>query len=82
MGLQDPVLGEPIMESLVRTAFSSIGTFVLKHAEAGHFVQEWGGAIAQKALDAWSIPQGQEEKVKIEGVEWRAPQPSSLRTKL
>ncbi|KIJ23435.1 hypothetical protein M422DRAFT_39614 [Sphaerobolus stellatus SS14] len=72
IGLKDPVLGEPVMEELTKIAFSSVGSFVLKHPEAGHFVQEWGAPIAQKALDAWSVPQGQEDKVQIEGVEWRA----------
>lgn len=83
IGLRDPVLGESIMESLISTAFPTTGAFVLKHPEAGHFVQEWGGPIAQKALDAWSVPQGQEEGVKIADVEWRAPQSlSSSHTKL
>jgi len=73
IGLKDPVLGEAVMESLTKLAFSSTGAFVFKHPEAGHFVQEWGGPIAEKALDAWAVPHGQESSVKVEGVEWRPP---------
>jgi len=78
IGLKDPVLGEPVMESMTKLAFSSTGAFVFKHPEAGHFVQEWGAPIAQAALDAWSFPLGTEEHAKIEGVEWR-PSPSSAK---
>lgn len=82
IGLQDPVLGDPVMEALIRIAFSSTGTFVLKNRDAGHFVQEWGGPIAQKAMDAWSVPQGMEAKVQIEGVQWRPPKTPPSRPKL
>lgn len=74
MGLKDPVLGEPVMEGLVRVAFGSTGSFVYKHPNAGHFVQEWGGPIAELVLDTWStVPQGQEKEVRSKGVEWRVP---------
>lgn len=73
IGMKDPVLGEPVMENLVRVAFSTTGSFVFKHPDAGHFVQEWGGPITEMVLDAWSVPQGQEDELRLEGVEWRAP---------
>lgn len=73
IGMQDPVLGEPVMDALTNLLFSSVGAFVLKHSEAGHFVQEWGGPISKTALDAWSIPRGKEATVKIDGVTWKAP---------
>ncbi|GJJ14064.1 hypothetical protein Clacol_008321 [Clathrus columnatus] len=73
IGLKDPVLGEPVMEGLIRVAFGTTGTFVYKHPEAGHFVQEWGSSITEKVLDAWSISQGQETETRLEDIEWRAP---------
>ncbi len=48
IGMQDPVLGEAPMKSLQKTIRGCPPP--LEVAEAGHFVQEWGGPIAQAAL--------------------------------
>ncbi len=48
IGMQDPVLGPPAMEALrglIRDCPEP-----MKIAEAGHFVQEWGGQVAEAAL--------------------------------
>ncbi len=48
VGMTDPVLGPPVMAALrqqVRGAPASMDV-----ADAGHFVQEWGGRIAASAL--------------------------------
>ncbi len=48
VGMTDPVLGPPVMAALrqqVRGAPAS-----MEIADAGHFVQEWGGRIAASAL--------------------------------
>ena len=47
IGAQDPVLGEPVMRQLAQS-ISGCPEPVLLH-EAGHFVQEHGEAIAQRA---------------------------------
>ena len=51
IGMQDPVLGPPVMHALAKT---------IRHcpppvevADAGHFVQEWGEPIARQALAAF-----------------------------
>jgi tRNA(adenine34) deaminase len=48
IGLQDPVLGEPVMRALQAQIRGS--TEVMLLPEAGHFVQEHGERIAQRAL--------------------------------
>ena len=51
IGMQDPVLGPPVMEwlkSVIQGCPEPI-----KVAEAGHFVQEWGGSIADAAMKHW-----------------------------
>lgn len=48
IGMQDPVLGEAPMKSLQKTIRGCPPP--LEVAEAGHFVQEWGGPIAAAAL--------------------------------
>lgn len=51
IGMQDPVLGPPVMEwlkSVIKGCPEPI-----KLAEAGHFVQEWGGSIADAAMKHW-----------------------------
>lgn len=49
VGLQDPVLGLPVME---RLKANINGASDLMHIEdAGHFVQEWGDQVAKAALD-------------------------------
>jgi len=48
IGMQDPVLGAPVMQALRRHIRGC--PVALKVAEAGHFTPEWGGPIAAKAL--------------------------------
>lgn len=48
IGLQDPVLGPPVMQAL-RLAIRGCPP-PLEVPEGGHFVQEWGGPVAQAAL--------------------------------
>jgi len=48
IGIQDPVLGPPAMHMLKKIIKSCPEPMEL--AEAGHFVQEWGNAIAPAAL--------------------------------
>ncbi len=51
VGLQDPVFGLPVMEAL-RAHIRNCPP-PLQVAEGGHFVQECGGLIAEKALRHW-----------------------------
>jgi haloalkane dehalogenase len=48
VGMTDPVLGPPAMQSL-RSVIRGCPP-AMEVAEGGHFVQEWGGPIAQAAL--------------------------------
>ncbi len=48
VGAQDPVLGPPVMQQLQRTIRNCPAPMVL--AQAGHFVQEHGEAVAQAAV--------------------------------
>lgn len=48
IGMQDPVLGAPVMHAL-RSDIRGCDS-VLEIARAGHFVQEWGEPVAQAAL--------------------------------
>jgi haloalkane dehalogenase/tRNA(adenine34) deaminase len=48
IGMQDPVLGPPVMQALARTIRNCAPPFELP--EAGHFVQEHGQVVAEKAL--------------------------------
>jgi tRNA(adenine34) deaminase len=48
IGQQDPVLGEPVMRALQKTIRGC--TEVMLLPQAGHFVQEHGESIAQRAL--------------------------------
>jgi len=48
VGMTDPVLGPLVMQAL-RNDIQNCGK-PYEHPEAGHFVQEWGEEIAQKAL--------------------------------
>lgn len=50
IGLQDPVLGAPVMHALARTIRGCPPPLELSHA--GHFVQEWGEEVAAGALRA------------------------------
>ena len=48
IGTQDPVLGPPVMQALCKDIAGCTDPY--EHPEAGHFVQEWGEEIAQRAL--------------------------------
>jgi haloalkane dehalogenase len=50
IGMTDPVLGPPVMRALHRDIRGSPPP--LEFAQAGHFVQEWGDAVAPAALAA------------------------------
>ncbi len=52
IGMQDPVLGPPVMER-VHGAIRNCPE-PMRVEEAGHFVQEWGEQIARAALDSWA----------------------------
>ena len=49
IGQQDPVLGEPVMRALQNTIHGCSEVMLLP--QGGHFVQEHGEPIAQRALD-------------------------------
>jgi haloalkane dehalogenase len=53
IGMQDPVLGPPAMRSLHKIIRNCPPP--LEVPEAGHFVQEWGGPIAQAALSHFRL---------------------------
>ena len=48
IGMQDPVLGPPVMKALHNVIRNC--SDALEIPEAGHFVQEWGGQVAEEAL--------------------------------
>ena len=52
VGEQDPVLGVPVMQSMQQTIRQAPPLWVLP--QAGHFVQEHGQAIAERAVDHFS----------------------------
>ncbi len=52
IGMQDPVLGPPVMEKIhgiIRGCPEP-----LRVEEGGHFLQEWGDQVARAALEAWA----------------------------
>jgi len=53
IGMQDPVLGPPVMMGLRKYINGCPEPFEI--ADAGHFVQEWGGVVAQKALEVFDL---------------------------
>ncbi len=53
IGMQDPVLGPPVMKALAKIIANCPPPFEI--AQAGHFVQEWGGDVAKKALEAFRL---------------------------
>ncbi len=53
IGMQDPVLGPPIMKILRGIIPGCSKPLRLK--EAGHFVQEWGNIVARKALEYFKL---------------------------
>jgi tRNA(adenine34) deaminase len=54
VGAQDPVLGPPVMHGLQKLIRGCPEPMVLE--QAGHFVQEQGEQIAQRAVHLFSIP--------------------------
>ena len=53
VGMKDPVLGPPVMQVLRNDIRKCPEPY--EHFEAGHFVQEWGDAVARKALTFFSF---------------------------
>ena len=53
IGLQDPVLGAPVMHHLRKLIRGCPAPYEMP--EAGHFVQEWGDVVAQKALESFGL---------------------------
>lgn len=51
VGMQDPVLGPPIMNAMQKLIRGCSDPYEVQ--EAGHFVQEWGGEVARAALEYW-----------------------------
>ena len=49
VGMKDPVLGPPAMRYLARQVRGCPPPYEV--AEGGHFLQEWGGEVARRALD-------------------------------
>jgi pimeloyl-ACP methyl ester carboxylesterase len=50
VGMKDPVLGPPAMRYLARQVRGCPPPYEV--AEGGHFLQEWGGEVARRAVDA------------------------------
>jgi pimeloyl-ACP methyl ester carboxylesterase len=48
IGMKDPVLGPPVMQTLRNDIRNCPEPY--EHSDAGHFVQEWGEAIAKEAI--------------------------------
>ena len=53
IGMQDPVLGPPVMQ-FMRSLINGCPE-PMEVSDAGHFVQEWGGPVAQNALKHFGI---------------------------
>jgi haloalkane dehalogenase len=53
IGAADPVLGEPVMRQVHAMIRGCSEPLVI--ADGGHFLQEWGGDIAAKAMDYFAI---------------------------
>ncbi|MEL6289321.1 MAG: haloalkane dehalogenase [Pseudomonadota bacterium] len=53
IGMQDPVLGPPVMSELRQCIRGCPAP--MEVADAGHFVQEWGAPIAEAALAAFDL---------------------------
>lgn len=51
VGMKDPVLGPPVMQSLRNDIRNCPEPY--EHSEAGHFVQEWGEEIAREAISVF-----------------------------
>jgi haloalkane dehalogenase len=50
-GMQDPVLGAPVMRGLSKTWKN--GCYYTEVKDAGHFVQEWGEVVASRAIQVF-----------------------------
>ena len=53
VGMQDPVFGSPVMKAMQKIIKGCPAPYEI--GEAGHFVQEWGQAVAKKALEAFGL---------------------------
>jgi haloalkane dehalogenase len=53
VGMQDPVLGAPVMQSLRKVIRGCPPP--LEVAEGGHFLQEWGAPVARAALQSFRL---------------------------
>ena len=53
VGMQDPVLGPPVMKALRKLIQGCPEPYEIP--EAGHFVQEWGDVVAKRALEAFGL---------------------------
>lgn len=53
VGMKDPVLGPPVMQALKNVIRGCPEPYEV--ADAGHFVQEWGKNVAEKALAAFGL---------------------------
>ena len=53
IGMQDPILGPPIMERVRKVIRDCSEPFPVE--DAGHFVQEWGELVARKALQYFKL---------------------------
>jgi pimeloyl-ACP methyl ester carboxylesterase len=53
IGMQDPVLGPPIMEKVRKTIRNCSEPYQVE--DASHFVQEWGEEVAIKALEYFKL---------------------------
>ena len=53
IGMQDPVLGPPVMHGLRKIIRNCPEPMEVD--EAGHFVQEWGAPIADAALETFGV---------------------------
>ncbi len=53
IGAADPVLGPPVMNALKKSIQGCPEPLIID--EAGHFVQEWGDLVAQRALEAFDL---------------------------
>ncbi len=51
VGMQDPVLGPPVMNGLQKTIKGCPDPMLIE--DGGHFVQEWGEPVARAALETW-----------------------------
>jgi haloalkane dehalogenase len=70
VGIQDPVLGPPVIRKLARMWKN--GCYYAEIDEAGHFVEEWGEEAARLAIEVF------EKQGKIDGVRMVEPGKANL----